>query len=150
MITKRKKRGKRGSRLKKVAFYGLMVMIVATGLFLGNTGHEFMVYGVNSSDLGQGRQIEAVLTAYSSEESQTDSDPYIMASGKKVYDGAVACPRKYEFGWKVVIDGRTYICEDRKNIRYESYTEKWIDVWFPTTEEALEFGIKKQVVIIYE
>jgi hypothetical protein len=36
-----------------------------------------------------------------------------MASGKIVYEGAVACPRNLKLGTKVIIDGKTYTCEDR-------------------------------------
>ena len=92
--------------------------------------------------------VVAIITAYSSEESQTDSTPYLTASQKQVQEGFIACPRKYEFGQQVEIAGRTYTCEDRKNIRYEDYPEEWFDIWFPTTEDALEFGLQKQEVVI--
>lgn len=89
-----------------------------------------------------------VVTGYSSTESQTDDTPFIMASGKRVYDGAIACPRKYKFGQKVEITGKIYTCEDRKNIRYESYPEEWFDIWFESQELALNWGIEKLRVFI--
>lgn len=90
----------------------------------------------------------AIITAYSSEESQTDSTPFLTASQKQVQEGFIACPRKYPFGQRVEIAGKTYTCEDRKNIRYESYPDEYFDIWFPTTEEALEFGIKKLEIVL--
>src|SRR3990167_1710574 len=71
------------------------------------------------------RIIKGVITGYSSEESQTDSTPYLTASQKQVQDGFIACPRKYQFGQQVEINGRTYTCEDRKNIRYENYDQEY-------------------------
>ena len=67
-----------------------------------------------------------------------------MASGKKVYVGAVACPRSIKLGTKVEILGKTYVCEDR--------TAKWVEKKFgPTfdiysdkpTKELLKFGRRK-------
>ena len=92
--------------------------------------------------------IRAIITAYSSEESQTDSTPYLTASQKQVQEGFIACPRKYPFETQVEIAGRIYSCQDRKNIRYESYPEEYFDIWFPSTELALEFGIKSLIVVI--
>ena len=79
-----------------------------------------------------------VVTAYTSEEDQTDSDPFIMASGKMVYDGAIACPRYLEFGTRVEIDGRVYVCEDRMNKRY---TDRH-DIWFADKQEAMNWGVR--------
>lgn len=42
-----------------------------------------------------------------------------MASGKKAYVGAVACPRNLKLGTKVKLAGRTYTCEDRTAKRYD-------------------------------
>ena len=97
---------------------------------------------------GKGTNLKAIITAYSSEESQTDSTPFLTASQKQVQEGFIACPRKYPFGTRVEIAGRTYTCEDRKNIRYESYPEEYFDIWFPSTELALEFGIKQVQIVI--
>ena len=94
------------------------------------------------------RIIKGVVTGYSSEESQTDSSPYLTASQKQVQDGFIACPRKYEFGQKIEIQRKIYTCEDRKNIRYEDYPDEYFDIWFSETELALEFGIKNLEVVI--
>ena len=129
--------------MKLLLFLNLALLCVLGILWLSNLifRHEIVVV----------RQLEAfpaVITAYSSEESQTDSTPYLTASQKQVQEGFIACPRKYKFGQQVEIAGRTYTCEDRKNIRYESYPEEWFDIWFPSTELALEWGIKNMEIVI--
>ena len=81
-------------------------------------------------------------SAYNAEVNQTDSSPTIMASGKKVYDGAIACPARYEFGTKIEIDGMgIYICEDRMNERYR-YTNHF-DLFMWNYDEAIKFGRKE-------
>jgi 3D (Asp-Asp-Asp) domain-containing protein len=58
------------------------------------------------------------LTTYNAEEGQTDSDPFTMASGKRVYEGAVAS-NCHPFGTKVEIEGLgTFEVQDRMNSRY--------------------------------
>ena len=37
----------------------------------------------------------------------------VTASGKQVQDGFIAAPDEYEFGTEIIIDGKTYIVEDR-------------------------------------
>lgn len=90
-------------------------------------------------------EIKAVVTAYSSTPDQTDDTPEIMASGKKVYPGAIACPRKYAFGTRVEINGKQYVCEDRMHIRFDDR----FDIWYPTRQEAKNHGIKELVVLVY-
>lgn len=89
----------------------------------------------------------AILYAYSSEVCQTDDDPFTMASGKKVYKGAIACPSRFPYGTKVEYEGRVYTCEDRMAKRYRD--GNYFDIWMPTREEALEFGRRESLVIIY-
>ena len=78
------------------------------------------------------------VTGYSSEISQTDSTPFITASGTKVRDGVIACPMYLEIGTWLFIDGDVYICEDRMK-QTEPYMY-YFDIWFATREEALEWG----------
>jgi len=83
-----------------------------------------------------------IVTAYSSTFDQTDNTPFITAANTKVREGIIACPRYYPFGTKFLINDQMYICEDRLNIRYHHR----FDIWFPTTEEAKQWG--KQIVFI--
>lgn len=93
--------------------------------------------------------IKARFTGYSSEVHQTDDTPEIMASGRKVYAGAIACPREYPFGAKIKIGEETYICEDRMNRRFEEAEIPHFDIWFPTRSEALAFGVRYLEVEVY-
>ena len=86
------------------------------------------------------------VTGYSSEVGQTDSTPHLTAAQTKVRDGVIACPRYIKFFTKVEVNGKEYICEDRMNIRHKDR----FDIWFPSTQEALQFGIKTLTVIIHE
>jgi len=98
-------------------------------------------------DKRQGDPIEFVegeFTAYNPTKEQCDDEPLIMASTKKVYDGAIACPSKYEFGTKINIVGLgEFICEDRMNKRYRD--GEYFDIVMFDKNEANEFGRKKLV-----
>ena len=83
-----------------------------------------------------------IVTAYTSEESQTDSTPFITASNQKVRDGIVA-NNCLPFGTKVEIAGKVYEVQDRKNKRYGC---EWYDIWFASKKEALEFGIQELII----
>ena len=85
-----------------------------------------------------------VITGYSSTVDQCDSTPFITASGQRVRTGIVAS-NEFPFGTMLKINGLplNYEVQDRMNRRYKSGE---IDIWFPTREEAIEFG--KQVMEI--
>ena len=78
------------------------------------------------------------ITGYSSEVAQTDSTPFITASGQRVRKDLIACPRYLPFGTVLQIDEKIYYCGDRMNERYEHR----FDRWFPTKQEALDFGLQ--------
>ncbi len=90
--------------------------------------------------------IMAEVSAYTSEVNQTDDDPFTMASGKHVYDGAIACPDRFPFGTKVEIDGKVYTCEDRMNARYRD--GNYFDIWMSNKAEAINFGRQTKQIII--
>lgn len=83
-------------------------------------------------------------SAYASSPYQTDSTPCITAAGTTVRPGVVAT-NFLPFGTVVSIDNKEYIVEDRMNSRFAGY---YMDIWFPSTSEALEFGRKKQDITI--
>jgi 3D (Asp-Asp-Asp) domain-containing protein len=59
-----------------------------------------------------------IATTYNAEEAQTDSDPFTMASGKRVYEGAVAS-NCHPLGTKLKIEGvGEVVVEDKMNSRY--------------------------------
>lgn len=90
--------------------------------------------------------IVAEVTGYSSEEDQTDDTPHLTAAQTAVRDGVIACPRHIPFFTIVEIEGKQYSCEDRMNLKYP---DRW-DIWFSSEVEALEFGIKKQLIKKYD
>lgn len=93
------------------------------------------------------RELPATVYAYNDEVAQTDEDPQTMASGKKVYDGAVACPVQLDFGTEVEILGTRYICEDRMN---ERYRDSWaFDIYMKSKDDAVKFGKVQTTVKIF-
>lgn len=90
--------------------------------------------------------IQATTTAYSASSDETDDTPTIMASGKTVYQGAIACPKWLDFGTKVYINGTPHICEDRMAKRYR-YTPHF-DIFSPSKAEAFEYGRQSVEVVI--
>lgn len=94
------------------------------------------------------RYIEATVYAYSADEAQTDNKPTEMASGKEVYNGAIACPQFLDFGQVVEIDGQLYTCEDRMAPRYRQGNN--FDIYKPSAEEAKQWGKRIMRVKIYQ
>lgn len=82
---------------------------------------------------------QAEFSAYTASSDETDGSPLIMASGKMVYIGAVACPRDIALGSRIEVRGLgSFTCEDRMNIRYTNH----FDIFMVTKSEALKFGRK--------
>jgi len=87
------------------------------------------------------QKISVWATAYSSEPSQTDETPLITASGAMVHDGVAAAnflPLGTQFTIPHLFGDKVFTVEDRMNSRYNN--TKTIDLWFPQTDTALEFG----------
>ena len=87
----------------------------------------------------------AEVTAYSSSLDETQGDPFITASGKRVRDGIIACPREYPFGTRFLIEGKLYVCMDRLAQKYDHR----IDIWKPNKAEALQFGRRELPVEVF-
>lgn len=85
-------------------------------------------------------------SAYASSPYQTDATPCITAAGTTVRPGVVAT-NFLPIGTIVDINGHRFIVEDRMNSRYAGY---FLDVWFPSTSQALQFGRRKLVVTILD
>lgn len=78
-------------------------------------------------------------TAYNPSRAQTDSTPLQMASGRLVYEGAMACPEWYEFGTLIEVeDMGVFVCEDRMAKRYRS--REYFDIMMFDRSNALRFG----------
>ncbi len=90
------------------------------------------------------------VTAYSSTPEETDDTPFITASMTKVRDGIIAT-NFLPFGTKVMIPKlfgkKIFVVEDRMHERKTNF----VDVWMPTKEDAIEFGITyAEIVVIHE
>ena len=93
--------------------------------------------------------MRTVVTAYSSSPDETKPEnPYITASGNYVSHG-VAAANFLPIGTKIRIaklfPGRVFIVEDRMNKRYNDR----IDIWMPSKESALNFGLKVSDIEIF-
>lgn len=93
------------------------------------------------------KTLSVTVTAYSSTPDQADSSPFIMASGKHVYAGAIAA-NFLPIGTRVMLPEthgeKIFVVEDRMHRRFSDR----IDIWMETREEAIQFGIKKIAVKI--
>lgn len=96
------------------------------------------------TDVPQGERVVATVTAYTSSVDETDDTPFETASGTRARAGIVACPMRYAFGTRVLIQGQEYICEDRMHSRFGDR----FDVWMHSKAEAFEFGKKRVKVAI--
>lgn len=92
----------------------------------------------------EGTVLTVTSSAYAPSPYQTDATPCVTASGTTVRPGVVAT-NFLPFGTVVSIDGKEYIVEDRMNSRYSGY---YMDIWFPSTSQALEFGRQKMDITI--
>ena len=102
---------------------------------------------LNDSAIGDNKNVEVTVTAYSSREVETDETPYLTAAGTRVRTGVVAA-NWLPLGAKVRIPGifgdQVFTVEDRmaRKNRYK------LDIWFPNTEDALRFGVKTTLIEI--
>ncbi|MCX6760821.1 MAG: 3D domain-containing protein [Candidatus Nealsonbacteria bacterium] len=96
------------------------------------------------------REITVVITAYSSTPEQTDDTPFITASGKTTKDGIIA-NNYLPFGTKIKIPElygeKVFVVEDRMSWKKGNYH---FDIWFPSYQEAKNFGVKRAVIEILE
>ena len=86
-------------------------------------------------------------TAYSSTPDQTDTTPFITASGTYVRDGIVAC-NFLKFGTRIqfpqLYGDKIFLVEDRMAPK----NSHKIDIWFADRAQAIEFGLKRTKVVI--
>lgn len=89
------------------------------------------------------------VTAYSSSVDETDSTPFVTASGTKTRQGVIAS-NLFPFGTQVKIPeffgNQVFVVEDRMHSRFTGR----IDVWMPSKSEALRFGKRETHIEIVE
>lgn len=108
--------------------------------------HVFRQLGIRkqgSRYIEPGSGLTVFSTAYAPSPYQTDGTPCITASGTKVRPGVVAA-NFLPFGTLLQIGNDVYIVEDRMNPRYPNS----IDIFFPSTSEALAFGSKELDIVV--
>ena len=113
------------------------------------TGDDaFLSSGANTTPKKSAGFVSAgrvVLSAYSSTSDQTDSTPFIMASGKHVYDGAIASnflPLGALVRIPELFGGKIFVVEDRMHKRFSNR----VDIWMPTRQEAINFGLRSATI----
>jgi len=106
--------------------------------------------GYKASEFPACPRMEVIVTGYSSVPSQTDSTPFITASGQKVRDGIIA-NNFLPFGAKVRIPAlfgdKIFEVQDRMHSRKGL---NQVDIWFSSTAEAKSFGVKRTYIEIVE
>lgn len=87
------------------------------------------------------------VTAYSSTVEQCDSNPFVTASGTRVRDGIIAT-NLLAFGTKVkfpsLYGDKIFTVEDRMSQRFTNRA----DIWFESTQQAKQFGVRQLEMII--
>lgn len=102
----------------------------------------------------KGRSVVARATAYNSLAAQTDSTPFITATGTRTRPGVVALSRDllrmFPYGSRITIEdlsgkynhllrGRVFYVEDTMAARKTGS----IDIWMGTRSQALQFGARQ-------
>src|SRR3990167_6465926 len=89
------------------------------------------------------------VTAYSSSVDETDSTPFVTASGTKTRDGVIAS-NLFPFGTQVKIPEffgeQVFVVEDRMHSRFADR----IDVWIPAKHQPVRFGKRETHIEIVE
>lgn len=149
-----------GPFVAKSSDAGVMALPSAQDHAKGDTAYVVFSSGVLLSQNGTGKdgkgglsvasteenipaqeKMTVLVTAYSSTPEETDSTPFITASGTYVSFGTVAA-NFLPIGTKVrlpnLFGNQVFVVEDRLSERYNDR----IDVWLPTKAEAIRFGEK--------
>lgn len=92
--------------------------------------------------------VRAEVSAYTSSVEETDDTPEINAMGTKPAHGSVACPLKYDFGTEVIINGKSYFCDDRMGPRYAR--GDYFDIWTSSRDEAVHWGRRHVTVEVVQ
>ena len=123
----------------------------ATGLKIAAMANALADYGAlpESGEREASRTMTVTSTAYSSDVAQTDSTPFITASGTTVRHGIVAAnflPIGTLIKIPDIYGDEVFVVEDRMNARYS----KRMDIWMETREEAMQFGVRRINIEIYD
>ena len=127
-----------------------IIMPRATNADFANTTNASYVAKITNPAQKVVEKIKVMVTAYSSTPDQTDDTPFITASGKYVRDGIIA-NNMLPLGTKIKIPGlygdKIFTIEDRMNKSKSNYH---IDIWMPSRQLALNFGVKTSEIEVLE
>lgn len=121
-----------------------------TALRIAAMQNQLKDYGVfPKADLrGPSYTMTVTATAYNSLPEQTDSTPFITASGTHVRPGVLAA-NFLPIGTRVKIPeyfgDQIFIVEDRMNPRYY----KRLDIWMESVVDAREFGVRNVTIEVF-
>ena len=90
----------------------------------------------------------AEVSAYTASDDECGNHEGITASGTHVKQGrTIAAPSWIPFGTTVVINGISYVCEDRGGY----ISDNRIDIYMDSREAAMEFGRKElEVTVVWK
>lgn len=86
-----------------------------------------------------GQIFTVTASAYSSTAAETDSDPFITASGSITHLGTLAA-NWLPLGTVVRLGGQAYTVEDRMHSRFDGQGR--VDIWMNSSEMAQQFGVR--------
>lgn len=116
---------------------------------ISSAGISFIPVVQAQESIPQPKTYEVFITAYSSTPDETDSTPNITASNKPAREGIIAA-NFLPFGTKVkipsVFGDKIFIVEDRMHKRKKNF----VDIWMPSKEDALKFGIIQTEILAFE
>jgi len=142
--------------LKVRAFFAVVCLFVLSFIIRTDqavSSNSFPLAG----DREPARKIFVIATAYSSDVGQTDSTPCIPADGydlcehyEKYGEGNTIAANFLPLGAQIKLPGeyggKVFVVHDRMNSRYGNGR---IDIWMPTREEAVAFGVKYLELELY-
>ena len=125
------------SQIKTNANFPKSMILVQQNSVLSQNNHETKI--TEKIKEVPKSKMKVLATAYSSTVDQCDSTPFITANGTHVHDGTMAA-NFLKFGTKVkfpsLYGDKIFIVEDRMKSNHK------VDIWFPTRQEAKNFGAK--------
>lgn len=136
------------SQISHVPFAGGGVfgagVLTAEGALLSQTILPQAGYDNSRPDI-----MEATITAYTSREGETDSTPFITASGSYTRNGVAASsflPLGSKIRLPAIFGNKVFVVEDTMNSRYDG--ESRVDIWVSDVNQAKLFGVKSAKVEI--
>jgi 3D (Asp-Asp-Asp) domain-containing protein len=107
--------------------------------FLDGVRRQLRLRSIGTIVPPPGTRYSVTATAYASNVSQTDDTPCVTAAQTRVRRGVVAT-NFLPLGTRLQIGDEIFVVEDRMNSRYNG--KYIIDIWFPSTELAVEHGAR--------